>query len=72
MKTRSKEHWTDLRYNTVSTEAWRESKTDVATLRHRRRGRIRNKINAAKFESRRTGDDSIVIDAAVNVLMGMV
>ncbi len=61
----------DIKYNAIAAGYNPRTATAMATVRHRERGRVRRRLNLAKFEARRTGDADLLIDAGVNELMGI-
>ncbi len=43
--------------------------TAIATIKHRERGRMRTRLNSAKFESKRSGNGDLYIQAGVNEII---
>jgi hypothetical protein len=56
----------DLKYIAVESMYNPRTGEASATIQHRKRGRMRRRLNIGKFESRRTGDIGPYIDAGVN------
>lgn len=59
----------DLKYDAIASMMNPHSATAIATIKHRKRGRVRNRLNAAKFESKRSGDSRAYVEAGVNEIM---
>lgn len=62
----------DTKYNVLFSSYHSSSSTVKSTIRHRKMGRIMRKLNAARFEARRTGDADLIRDAEVQALMAIV
>jgi len=62
-------HPSEPKYNAMDLDLLRNPSTIISTIKHRERGRRRTRLNAAKFEARRTGDGTAYIQAGVNEMM---
>ena len=59
----------DEKYNAMMAGINPRTATAMATIKHRERGRIGRRLNAAKFESRRSGDSTAYIQAGVDEMI---
>lgn len=59
----------DEKYNAIMAGINQHSATAKATIKHRKRGRMRTRLNAAKFESMRAGNSTAYIQAGVDEMI---
>lgn len=72
IKHQEKTHPSEYKYSAMDCDLLRNHATADATIKHRERGRLRRRLNIAKFEGIRTGNDDLLIQAGVDELMRMV
>lgn len=51
-------HPSELKYNAMDQDLLRNPSTIMSTIKHRERGRMRTRLNTAKFEAKRSGDST--------------
>lgn len=59
----------DMKYLALVSSYNRHDTTAKSTIKHRERGRRRTRLNAAKFEAKRSGDSAAYIQAGVDEMI---